>query len=64
MTNSTAKVRGELQIKEEENHSRRLEILDVLNAPDLKKNLVSISAMEDKGYKVTFSNGNDQVLLS
>ena len=30
---------------------------DVLNAHDLKKNLVSISAMEDKGYKVTFSNG-------
>ena len=30
---------------------------DVLNALDLKKNLVSISTMEDKGYKVTFSNG-------
>jgi len=57
MTNSTTKVRGKLQIEEEENHSRRLEIPDVLNAPDLKKNLVSISAMEDKGYKVTFSNG-------
>ena len=25
--------------------------------PDLKKNLVSISTMEDKGYKVAFSDG-------
>ena len=54
MTNSIAKVRGELGIKEEDNHSRRLESP---NVPDLKKNLVSISAMEDKGYKVTFSDG-------
>jgi len=54
MKNSTAKVRGELGIEEEDNHSRRLESLDV---PDLKKNLVSISTMEDKGYMVTFSNG-------
>jgi len=30
---------------------------DVLNAPELKKNLVCISVMEYKGYKVTFNDG-------
>ena len=31
---------------------------DVLYVPDLKENLVSISAMEDKGLKVAFVDGN------
>ena len=57
MTNSTTKVRGELAIEEEDNHSRRLESPGCIKCTDLKKNLVSISAMEDRGYKVTFSNG-------
>jgi hypothetical protein len=52
--NLTLEDQGELGIEEEDNHSRRLESP---NVPDLKKNLVSISTMEDKGYKVTFSNG-------
>ena len=30
---------------------------DVLYVPDLKKNLVSISTMEDKGFKVAFIDG-------
>ena len=30
---------------------------DALYIPDLKKNLVSISAMEDKGFKVAFIDG-------
>eukprot|EP00253_Pinus_taeda_P001708 PITA_01708 len=76
--NLIAEVKGVLEVKEEDNDSRRLEIpdnmkypvkgvgnvslklnqgntihlQDVLYVPDLKKNLVSISAMEDKGYKV------------
>ena len=29
--------------------------------PDLKKNLVSISVMEDKGFKVTFIDGKVRV---
>ncbi len=29
----------------------------MLDVPDLKKNLVSISVMEDKGFKVSFING-------
>ena len=52
--NLTLEDQGDLGIEEEDNHSRRLESP---NVPDLKKNLVSISTMEDKGYKVTFSDG-------
>ena len=52
--NLTLEDQGELGIEEEDNHSRRLESP---NVPDLKKNLVSISVMEDKGYKVTFNDG-------
>ena len=54
MENLIEKVKGVLEISEEDNHSRRLESP---NVPDLKKNLVSISVMEDKGYKVTFNDG-------
>ena len=39
------------------NQGNTIHLQDVLYVPDLKKNLVSISAMEDKGYKVTFSDG-------
>jgi hypothetical protein len=31
--------------------------LEVLYVPRMKRNLVSISALEDKGYKITFSEG-------
>eukprot|EP00253_Pinus_taeda_P030289 PITA_30289 len=39
------------------NQGNTIHLQDVLYVPDLKKNLVSISTMEDKGYKVAFSDG-------
>eukprot|EP00253_Pinus_taeda_P008421 PITA_08421 len=38
------------------NQGNMIHLQDVLYVPDLKKNMVSISAMEDKGYNVTFSD--------
>jgi len=38
-----------------------IHLQEVLYVPDLKKNLVSISAMEDKGYKVAFIDGKVRV---
>jgi hypothetical protein len=35
----------------------QLQLIEVLYVPRMKRNLVSISALEDKGYKVTFSEG-------
>jgi len=43
------------------NQGKMIHLQDVLYVPDLKKNLVSISAMEDKGYKVTFSDGKVRI---
>ena len=43
------------------NQGNTIHLQDVLYVPDLKKNLVSISAMEDKGYKVTFSDGKVRI---
>ena len=43
------------------NQGNVIHLQDVLYVPDLKKNLVSISAVEDKGYKVTFSDGKVHV---
>jgi hypothetical protein len=34
-----------------------LHLSDVLFAPGMRRNLVSISALENKGYKVAFSDG-------
>ena len=34
-----------------------LHLQDVLYVPNLKNNLVSISAMEDKGFNVAFTDG-------
>jgi hypothetical protein len=34
-----------------------LQLSEVLHVHGMKRNLVSISALEDKGYKVTFSEG-------
>ena len=39
------------------NQSQTIHLQEVLYVPDLKKNLVSISAMEDKGLKVAFVDG-------
>ena len=35
----------------------KLILEEVLYVPRMKRNLVSISALEDKGYKITFSKG-------
>jgi hypothetical protein len=35
-----------------------LKLLEVLYVPSLKKNLVSVSCIEDKGYVVTFKDGH------
>jgi hypothetical protein len=39
------------------NSDMQLQLREVLYVPRMKRNLVSISALEDKGYKVTFSEG-------
>jgi len=39
------------------NQHNNIHLQEVLYVPDLKKNLVSISAMEDKGFKVAFIDG-------
>eukprot|EP00253_Pinus_taeda_P013641 PITA_13641 len=46
------------------NQGNMIHLQDVLYVPDLKKNLVSISTMEDKGYKVTFGDGKVRVWKS
>ena len=43
------------------NQGQIIHLQDVLYVPDLKKNLVSISAMEDKGFKVVFIDGKVRV---
>ena len=43
------------------NQGNMIHLQDVLYVLELKKNLVSISEMEDKGYKVTFSNGKVRI---
>jgi hypothetical protein len=35
----------------------QLKLEEVLYVPKMKRNLVSILALEDKGYKITFSEG-------
>jgi hypothetical protein len=35
----------------------QLKLEEVLYVPEMKRNLVSISALEDKVYKITFSEG-------
>jgi hypothetical protein len=44
---STFQIDSDMQLKLEE----------VLYVPGMKRNLISISALEDKGYKITFSEG-------
>ena len=39
------------------NEGQTIHLQEVLYVPDLKKNLLSIFAMEDKGFKVAFING-------
>jgi hypothetical protein len=35
-----------------------LKLLEVLYVPDLEKNIVSVSCIEDRGYVVTFKDGH------
>jgi hypothetical protein len=36
----------------------QLKLEEVLYVPGMKRNLVKISSLEDKGYKITFSKGS------
>jgi hypothetical protein len=35
------------------------QLKDVIHVPGLKKNLVSVTTLEDRGYDVVFSDGKD-----
>ena len=55
--NSTYPVKGIGTATLPLNQGQTIHMQEVLYVPDLKKNLVSISAMEDKGFKVAFLDG-------
>ena len=59
--NATYPVKGIGTITLHLNQGQTLHLQEVLYVPDLKKNLVSISAMEDKSFKVTFVDGKVRV---
>eukprot|EP00253_Pinus_taeda_P027530 PITA_27530 len=59
--NSKYLVKGVGNVTLQLNQGNTIHLQDVLYAPDFKKNLASISTMEDKGYKVAFSNGKVRV---
>ena len=50
-------VSGEGKVLFQREHGTPLTMTDVMYVPGLKKNLVSISLLEDKGYDVVFSKG-------
>lgn len=52
--NATYPVKGVGNVTLQLNQGNTILLQEVLYVPDLKKNLVSISAMEDKGFNVTF----------
>ena len=52
--NYTVKGSGATSLQLETNDTPHLS--DVLYVPGMKRNIVSISALEDKGYKVAFSD--------
>eukprot|EP00253_Pinus_taeda_P028995 PITA_28995 len=55
--NSTYLVKGVGNVTLQLNQGNTIHLQEVLYVPNLKKNLVSISEMEDKGYKVAFIDG-------
>ena len=55
--NATYRVKGIGTMTLHLNQGQVLRLQDVLYINDLKKNLVSISTMEDKGFKVAFIDG-------
>ena len=59
--NATYPVKGVGNVTLQLNQGNIVHLQEVLYVPDLKKNLVSISAMEDKGFKVAFIDGKVRV---
>jgi len=59
--NATYPVKGIGTVTPHLNQGQTLYLQEVLFVLDLKKNLVSIFAMEDKGFKVTFVDGKVRV---
>jgi len=61
--NATYPVKGIGIVTLHLNQGQTLHLQEVLYVPDLKKNPISISAMEYKGFKVTFIDGKVCVWL-
>eukprot|EP00253_Pinus_taeda_P002492 PITA_02492 len=59
--NATYPMKGAATITLHLNQGQTIHPQEVLYVPDLKKNLVSISAMEDKGLKVAFIDGKVRI---
>lgn len=59
--NATYPVKGVGNVTLQLNQGNTIHLQEVLYVPDLKKNLVFISTMEDKGFKVAFIDGNVRV---
>eukprot|EP00253_Pinus_taeda_P027763 PITA_27763 len=59
--NSKYPVKGVGNVSLQLNQGNTIHLQEFLYVPDLKKNLVSLSAMEDKGYKVAFIDGKVRV---
>ena len=59
--NSTYLVKGTGTVTLHLSQGQVLCLQDVLYVPNLKKNLVSISAMEDKGFNVAFIDGKVRI---
>jgi len=53
------RVLGEGTVVFQRDHGDPLTLTDVNYVPDLKKNLVSVAMLEDKGYDVVFSKGKE-----
>ena len=59
--NATYPVTGTWTVTLHLNQGQILHLQDVLYVPNLKNNLVSISVMEDKGFKVAFIDGKVRI---
>ena len=59
--NATYPVKGIGTVTLHLNQGQTLHLQEMLYVLDLKKNLVSIYVMEDKGFKVTFIDGKVRV---
>jgi len=55
--NSTYPGKGVGNVTPELNEGKMIHLQEVLYVPNLKKNLVSVSVKEVKGFKVAFING-------